>query len=66
MECPALKGLKNRFFLLLKPINKLSKNKFTKLHRTIISIFANTRPKAEERRVGVRVLGQTRARAPNF
>ena len=46
-------------FLLLKWIDKLSKNIFTKLKRTVVSIFEDTKPKAEERRAGVRVLGQT-------
>ena len=43
-------------------MDKLSKNLFTKLQRLILGIFEDTKPKAEERRAGVRVLGQTHAR----
>ena len=42
----ALEGPKNRFFfLLLKLIDKLSKNIFTKLQRAILSIFEDMKPK---------------------
>ena len=40
------------FFLLLKSIDKLSKNIFTKLQSPILSIFEDTKPKVEKRRAG--------------